>query len=285
MTDETVVVDEGNPSDENEESKDESNLNNQTKVKDQKTDSEANEGEDEVKLTEKGTKLDSNPQSAVHQELANAKTQIKQMEAVLTQPTLLKRYAEQNGMSLSEAKASIKDEKEEIKDVVEEFSPENFKTSGDVASALNKMNKSLAETKAENQRLREGQKGINSSRESERIANNMQRDISAVQDKYPVLNPKSPEFNKDLETSVGKLYHKLDFDPATKTFRGNVSVTDIADTVMESTKLAKKQGSREAQTDVTVKQAGKVNSGKGKSKSTSTEGLTIAQKIKKAYQG
>ena len=285
MTDETVVVDEGNTSDETEESKDESNLNNQTEVENQETDAEANEGEDEVKLTEKGTKLDPNPQSAIHQELANAKSQIKQMEDVLTKPALLKRYAEQNGMSLSEAKADLKDEKEEVTETIEEFSPENFKTSGDVASALNKINKSLAETKAENQRLREGQKGINSSRESERIVNNMQRDISAVQDKYPVLNPKSPEYNKNLEESVGKLYHKLDFDPATKTFRGNVSVVDIAETVMGATKLAKKQGSREAQTDVTVKQAGKVNSGKGKSKSTPTEGLTIAQKIKKAYQG
>lgn len=246
------------------------------------------EGEDgEAKLTEKGTKLDPNPQSAVHQELANARRQIQQMEGLLTNPTALQNYARQNGMTLAEAKAEVKDEQEDAEDLVEEFTPDQFQTAGDVAKALNQMrsvtSKTVKELKAENSRLREGYKGINSSRELERVANNMEKEITTVRAKYPELNPTSPNFDKELEQSIGDMYNELDFDPASQTFRGKVSIAKIADRMMGAAKLAKKQGSRQAQTNVVVKQAGKVNQSKGKSGSGNTQGLTIAQKIAKAY--
>lgn len=279
------MVDEGQNVSSDESQDDSQELNNQTDDSQVTDDSEGEDGE--AQYTEKGTKLDPNPQSAVHQELANARRTIQQMEGVLTNPTLLKRYAEQNGMTLAEAKADIKEDQEEQEDLIEEFTPDQFQTREDIAKALNTIrsttSKTVKELKAENQRLREGYKGINSSRELERVANNMQKDITTVREKYPELNPSSPDFDKELEQSIGELYHELDFDPTSQTFRGKVSIAKIADRIMTAAGRAKKQGSRQAQTDVRVKQAGKVNQSKGKSGGTSTQGMTIAQKIAKAY--
>ena len=290
MAEGSVMVDEGSGipgMEESTENVEETNVDtNETEEGTQETEetTKGEEGEKEV-LTEKGTKLDPNPQSAVHQELANAKRQVQQMETVLRDPELLRNYAKQNGMTLTEAKADIKDEKEEVKD---EFTPDSFKTADDVARGFNKINKTVKQLREENTRLREGYEGINSTRAAERVVTNMQRDIGAVQEKYPELNPKSPDFNKDLESSIGELYNDLDFDPKTKSFRGKVSVTKIADQVMKAAKLAQKQGSQKAQTDVKVKQAGKITSGKSKKTGTpdsSDPGTSIAQKISKAING
>lgn len=291
MTADSVMVDEGqNITDGDDSEMDDSQDLEESQVEgDQQEADDSTEGDGETKYTDKGTKLDPNPQSAVHQQLANAQRTIQQMEGILTNPSLLKRYAEQNGMTLSEAKADIKGEQEDAEDVIEEFTPDQFKTAEDVARALNQIrgttSKTIKELKAENQRLLEGYRGINSSRELERIANNMEKDIATVREKYPELNPSSPEYDEELESSIGELYQEIDFDQSTQTFRGKASLAKIADRVMKATGRAKKQGSREAQTDVRVKQAGKVTSGKGKSggKTNSSEGLTIAQKVARAY--
>lgn len=287
MTDETGMVDAGQNTATDDSYEESEELNNdELDGQDENLGSDG-EGEDEVEYTEKGTRKDPDPKSAVHQELANTRRQLQQAVGILQNPTLLKRYAEQNGMTLAEARADIKETKEDAEDTIEEFTADQFKTPADVAKALNGIRqsttKTIKELQAENKRLREGYSGINSSREAERIVNNMDRDITAVRSKYSVLNPKSPDFDKELEEEIGSLYHDLDFDPKTQRFMGRVSVLTIADRVMKAAGRARKRGSREAQTDVRVKQAGKVTSGKGKSKGGSTEGLTIAQKIAKAY--
>lgn len=287
--DNSVMVDEGqNVSDGEDYSNEEDSQELDNQVDSQETGDDEEDGSGDEQLTDKGTKLDPNPKSAVHQQLANANRVIRQMEGILTNPALLKRYAEQNGMTLAEAKADVKEQQDEVEDAIQEFTPDQFKTSADVAKALNDIrsttSKTIKELKAENSRLREGYQGINSSRKLETIANNMDRDITTVREKYPELNPKSPDFDKELEQSIGELYNELDFDPATQTFRGQVSLAKIADRVMKAAKRAGQRGSRKAQTDVKVKQAGKVTSGQGKSKSSGdTQGLTIAQKIAKAY--
>src|SRR6266571_4651959 len=50
------------------------------------------EQKDKADLTEKGTKLDTNPLSRVNQELANERAKIRQYEEVLQNPSLLKKY-------------------------------------------------------------------------------------------------------------------------------------------------------------------------------------------------
>jgi len=285
MAEGSVVVDEGSGIPAMEESTEVEETSEETKTEEvtQETEETTKEGgEEKAELTEKGTKLDPNPKSAVHQELANARSQMKQMEQVLTNPDLLRKYAKQNGITLSEAKADLKDEKKEVE---QEFTPDSFKTAEDVSKGFNAINKTVKELREDNARLREGQAGINSSRRLEHIANNMQKDITAVQEKYPELNPTSPDYNKELESSIGELYQQLDYNPATKSFNGKVSITTIANQIMKAAGLAKKQGSLKAQTDVKVKQAGKVTSGKSKktgAAESADPGTSIAQKISKA---
>lgn len=246
------------------------------------TTEEPGEGEGQ-KLTEKGTKLDPNPQSAVHQELANAKRLVQQYESVLKDPEVLKEYAKQQGLTIAEAKAEVKEAKAELK----KFTPDRFNSAQDVADALNELQTTLTERvstlEEENQRLRQGQDGLTQSRKQERIVSTMESDASKVREKYPALDPKSPEYNPAFEKAVATLYAKVDIDPATGLAKGNFSILDIADQIMEVAGLGTQQGSQRAQTQVKVKQAGRVvtsskaaPTGASKSHDPST---SIAQKI------
>lgn len=246
------------------------------------------EGEDKTQLTEKGTKLDPNPQSAIHQQLANAKRQLQNYEKVLSSPDLLRRYAKESGMTLEEAKAEIKEEKSK-------YAPENFKSAQDLANAFNELQgnfgeftKTISELREENRRLKEGLSGIEGSQRVARVANNMHTDVSTIREKFSVLNPKSPDYDPVLEKEIGSFYHKLDaVDPSdpTKGYKGDYSLADITETFMRIRGIGAKQGSQQAQTIVKTKQAGKVvTSGKASTKETtnpSDPGTSIAQKIAK----
>lgn len=246
-----------------------------------------NQGEQDQQLTEKGTKLDPNPLSAAHQQLANERRLRQQFQAVLSDPVALRKYAKESGYSMEEAKAEIKEE------VAKTYTPDRFKTPEDVANALNEIQansqKSLAELREENKRLREGFTGFNESRHIEHVANTMQQDIGTIRGKYSELNPKSPDYDPELEKEIGSFYHKLDaVDPndSEKGYKGQFSIAEIADSFMRAAGRAKKKGSEEAQTNVRVKQAGRVvtsskTASKGESESKDP-GTVIAQRIAKA---
>jgi hypothetical protein len=244
------------------------------------------EGGQKPQLTEKGTKLDPNPLSAAHQQLANERKLRAQYEQVLSDPALLKRYAKEAGMTLEEAKAEIKDEKAKL------YTPDRFKSAQDLADVLNELqgnftqvNQTVAQLKEENQRLRGELTGISGSRQLERVANNMGNDINAIQSAYPQLNPKSPEYDPELEKEIGSFYHELDFDPSTGGYRGQYSLAKITERFMRVRGEGAKRGSQQAQTIVKTRQAGRVvTSSKGGSKDTPTAsnpGTSIAQKIAK----
>lgn len=292
MNEGSVMVDEGglpsassNESEETLEVRDESVEGEGTQETGAKT-----EGEGEPKLTEKGTKLDPNPQSAVHQQLANARRTIQQYQQVLTNPEYLRRYAKEAGITLAEAKQEIKDEQ---KEVAKAFTPDRFNTAEDIANALNeldgKYSKTIEDLKAENARLQEGQAGFSESRRLEQVATTTANDINTVRAKYPELNPKDPSYDKELEGSIGDLYHKLDFDPKTGGYKGEHSLAEITETIMSAVKRGSKKGSEEAQTNVRVKQAGRVVTSSKKSSNDETEskdpGTVIAQRISKAIRG
>jgi hypothetical protein len=251
---------------------------------------ESSEGGDEgQQLTEKGTKLDPNPLSQAHQLLANERRQRAQYEQILNNPDMLKRYAEQMGMTLAQAKAEVKEE-------VNEFTPDKFKTADDVAAALNNLQTQFSGKLTEAQKVIETLQSKVSEFEStgriQQVANGMKEDIMTVREKYPVLNPKNPdykEFGQELEKRIGSFYHQLDFDPQSNSYRGGVSLAGITDFVMGFVDQAKKEGNTEAQTKVIVKKAGKVVTS---SKKTTDEGETskdpgtvIAQRIAKAMRG
>lgn len=290
MTEGSVLVDEGSfPTSSNDVA---DSYEENESVENESEETESSEGEEQVEYTEKGTKLDPNPQSAVHQQLANAKRQIQQMEQVLGNQDLLRRYAEQNGMTLTQAKAEIKEEQNDAKDEIEEISPDSLNTKEDLARAFNQIRtsalKEIRSLKEENQRLRDGFEGVSSSQEAARVYSFMQSEVSTIQEKYPELNPKNQEYDADLEGEIASLYEELDFDPQKNSFRGKVSLVKLTDRVMSAAGKAKKVGSRQAQTEVKVKQKGKVVTGKSESKeapSSTDPGTAIAQKISKALNG
>ncbi len=295
------VDDSGSPTASKESSKEETNekTGESQETGDQETDSGEEENQEEenqetgskkseegkAKTTEKGTKLDQNPLSAAHQQLANERKKSQGYERVLNSPELLKKFAKESGYTLKEAKAEIK---EELK-----YSADQFKNSGDIANTLNEMKssftKEITTLRDENKRLRGDLTGLSSSQKVTQVANTMKSDISAVQAKYPALNPKSSEFDPDLEKEIGSLYHELDYNPKSGGYRGKVSLAKLTDRVMKAAGKAGKKASDKAKTNVIVKKSGKVVTS---SKVTSNKGsvskdpaTNIAQRINKTLKG
>lgn len=237
-------------------------------------------------LTEKGTKRDPNPESAVHQELANTRAKLKDFETVLRSPELLRKFAKEAGYSLEEAKAAIEEEKEDL------YSADKLQTSEDVAKALNEM-KSLSKKetsgyKAEIEALKKQISDFTAREQSDRIVTTMSSEISAVREKYPSLNPKDPSYDKELEKEIGEMYYDLDFDKESNSFRGKVSLANITDRVMRAAGKAGKKASEEAQTDIKVKERGKVTTSSkpstGESAQSDDPGTAIAQKIARYFK-
>jgi len=277
-------------SEESEEIETRDDINPPAKEETPEQDGEDGEGGKPPAKTEKGTNLDPNPLSAAHQQLANERRLRENYEKVLSSPELLRRFAKESGMTLEEAKEEIKDAKDEL------YTPERFKSAQDVADALNELKggftKATKELREENQRLRGELSGISSSRQLERVTSSMQSDIASVREKYPQLNPKSPEYDKDLENEIGSFYHELDaVDPSdpSKGYRGQFSIARITERFMRVRGEGARRGSQKAQTDVKIKQSGRVvttskTSSKDESRS-SDPGTSIAQKVARALAG
>ena len=243
-----------------------------------------NEVKDKAKIeyTDKGTKLDQNPQSAVHQELANAKRQIANYEKVLGTPDLLIRFAKESGMTLTEAKAELKDQQDKL----EEFTADKFQTAEDVAKALNAINSKFAlSSKAYEDkvsRLEHEIRSLTDGRRLESVAANLNTDISETRGKYPELDPKSPSYDLGLEQEISQLYHELDFDEQAGVYRGKISLKNIADRIMRAAGKFREKGTQDAQTVIVDKTKGRViTSGKPSRDATESPdaGTTIASRI------
>lgn len=241
----------------------------------------------DVKYTEKGTKLDPNPQSAVHQELANERKLRSQYETVLKNPEYLKRYAQEMGLTIAEAKQEIKDAKESEKNV---FSADKFQTADDIARALNELQTNFS-SKVSNyektiQELQAEIRGIAETRKIEKVATNLSSDVSAIREKYPELDPKNPSYDPELEKEIGELYHELDFDASVGVYKGQISIAKLADKIMSAAGKARRKGSEDAQTIIKERSAGKiVTSGKAVQKEAPESGdavSTIASRIQRA---
>jgi hypothetical protein len=216
-----------------------------------------NDNQEGVEYTEKGTKLDPNPLSRVNQELANERRKIKQYEEVLNNPTLLRGYVAQFDKG---------DKKEEVQIDEPEMRAEDIQTTEDLQKFVKQQEQRYEK------KLKELDSTISQVKEStseNTIAARITNDIVAVRGKYDELDPKpdkdgnptNPNYNKELDAAVGNLYERFDFDPQKKTYKGSVSILEIADIVMNAAGSSKKQGSREAQTIVRERRSGKAVSG------------------------
>jgi len=253
----------------------------------QTTDDQGEQGEDQEQRTDKGTRLDPNPLNAAHQQLANANRLVKDYQDVLLNPDKLRKYAVASGLTLAEAKAEIKEEAKAL------YTPEMFDSKESLAGTLNKMQTGfqteLQALRDENKRLSEGFTGFSQSRHVERVASVMSQETTAVQEKYPELNSKKPEYDSALEEGIANLFTNLDaVDPKdlSQGFKGQHSLAELTDLVMGAAGKARAKGSQRAQTDIRVKQAGRVvTSSKNNSQepeSSKDAGTVIAQRIAKA---
>lgn len=244
---------------------------------------ETSDANGKAKLTEKGTKLDPDPLTAAHQELANERKLRGQYEMVLKSPELLRKFAKEAGYTLEEAKEALEEEV---------YSADKLQTGEDVAKALNEVRTtSVKEIRTTKELLTSLQKEVaelKAERQVGRVTSTLTSDVSAIREKYPVLNPKDPSYDPELEKEIGKMYRDLDYDEERGSFRGNISLLRLTDRIMRAANAGRKKGSEEAQTDIRVKERGKVVTSSKSSSGEGTEsddpGTAIAQRIAKSLK-
>jgi len=257
--------------DKTEESEDESESTQKDKSEEESTDKKEEEDK-----TEKGTKLDPDPLSRANQELANERAKIRKYEEVLQDPKALRDYV---------AQFDKEEKTEKVEDQEPEIRIQDVKSTEDLQKFLsqreNKVNQKLKE-------LDDTIAEVKGSQNKSTVASQIQSDIVTVRETYPELNPKNSSYNKELDLAVGELYEKFDLDPETKSFRGKVSLKEVADIVMRAHGSSKKQGSEEAQTTVRDKRTGKPVSGSSKAAPDETNlsaSQVIAQRMAQARKG
>jgi len=243
------------------------------------------------KFTEKGTKLAEDPVQQANQLRANAEAKAKEYEEFFSDPKNVEVYL--NDLKGGKADKTVPEDKSqeiEISDADINKLVENVETKEDVQKAIKGI---FAYANAEIQKVRGEMQGITTSTKVKETNANVATEISQVQSKYPVLQKKlsdgtdNPEFDKDLDETIGKMFLKMDFDPRTKTFKGQTSLMEVADMFMKAAKISESKGSRKAQTIIKDKRGGRVISGgtntdnRGVDESKMSPSQTIADRIKR----
>lgn len=214
-------------------------------------------------LTEKGTKLDPNPQSAVHQELANAKRDKANMEAVLGDPEKLARFMEvQYGIKAQvPAKAG-----EAAPNAPKVYTAADFETLDNVAEVVNglqqKFSDELTTVKTENEQLKKQVGGLLMGGRAQQIYTASSEGAAALKSE-PELDPKSPSYIPGLEEDIVAEYQKLDFDEVNGTYRGTHTLKEVGDRVIAIARKSRAKGSQDAQTVIKDRSAGKVRTSPG----------------------
>lgn len=266
---------------------------------------EGNKGEDDEdgqkpkpEKTEKGTKLDPNPQSAVHQQLANEKRIRGQMEVVLADPAKLARFVkEQYGAEIvfkkRDTEPTDKENANEEQPAVttKKWTAKDFENIEDVAEKFNQLqedfSKKLSNRDALIDKLTKQVTGVMEGGRLERIADATAGDVTFLKS-VPELNPKSPDFVPGLEGRISRQYRKLDFDEKTREFRGQYSLREIAEDMLDVVRDAKKAGSSRAQTIVRDKTGGRVRTSPAVDTEEDSDKLppseSIAQGIRKMFK-
>ncbi len=206
----------------------------------------------DVQKTDKGTKLDPNPQSAFHQLLANEKARVREYEQFLSDPGQVRRYLEELEKESGTQPSG------------NELTPDRVQTVDDVQKYLAQLEKRVEEKV---KGIETFGKGLQAQAMEERVNNGIRTGIDEVRSKYPELRPTNadgspnPDFDPDIEQAVGQLFDRIDLDPTTGKYKGSISIVEIADFIMRSAKKGQDQGSRKAQTLVKDRRDGRVIAG------------------------
>jgi len=243
--------------------------------------------EDGQKLTDKGTKLDPNPQSAVHQELANAKSEMKRYQEFMSNPVQVKRYLAdleaELGQQTGESKAEIQERAEDENLITD---PNKIETPEDFKSYVQFLSKDLQKAKEELVKERDS---IRTESRERAIHERLVSEIDSVQSKYSFLNPQSPDFDPVLEKEIAEQYDEVDKDPRSGKYLGKISLSTIVERAIRIRKLGEATGSKQAQTNVLDKRAGAVKTGGGSQGSSDESKMSasqlIASRMAKAMKG
>jgi hypothetical protein len=244
-------------------------------------------------LTEKGTKLDPNPESAIHQELANERRKTSQMTEVLGNPKLLAAFLEkQHGIKVSAtSQDEVATENKPAAPIVKQYTAEDFESLEDVANVVNglqtQFGEKLSTVEKENKELKGVVTNLLSGKRAQDIVTTTERGISSLS-KEPELDPKSPQFIPGLEDEIGAEYLRLDFDKETGDFRGTNDIAEIGKRILAVARKSVQKGSLDAQTIVKDKSVGKVATSSKVKEETGADNLapadSIAQGIQKMFR-
>lgn len=235
--------------------------------------------EGETPLTEKGTKLDPDPKSALNQQLANERAKARQYEEFLNDPQRVKVYLQELERERGVSPLAQGDTDEEIR-------PEQIETVEDVRQFLAQ---ERAKDRQEVEELKRYVGQFSQAQGQLAVGDKIRNDIVQVRQKYPELDPNSPEYDETLEKGLGDFYQELDLDANSGVFRGQVSLSRLADRLMSAAKRGESQGSRRAQTTVADRRVGRVRTGSGNTSGEVDEdklspSQTIAARMARAYR-
>lgn len=212
-------------------------------------------------LTEKGTKLAEDPLQRVNQLRANAEKKVEDYENLLMDPDQLERYLQD--LKVSRGAGKVVETSPEAKQVLQ-VDPDKIETVEDLRNFAKSVQQTLADEVGS---LKQTVGGLVEGQKTEKMAQKVSSGIDAVRAKYPELRDKNPDgtpnplFNATFDEKLGKLYEKLDFDPKTKMFKGQVDIVELADTLADMMNVGKTRGSTEAQTIIKDKRVGRTSSG------------------------
>lgn len=249
--------------------------------------------------TEKGTKLDKNPKSAVHQQLANEKKIRGQYEQVLASPRLMQRYLrEQFGIDVNLDKSDTGKTATENQDktttpvsTTKKWTAKDFESLEDVADKFNGLQEQfqseISKRDGEIEGLKKQLGGMSERDSLVQIADTMESDVKALREN-PELDPNSPDYIEGLEEKIGGMFRGLDFDRETGSYRGQHSIRQIGETMIAAARIARKSGVQRGQTIVKDKTKGQVRTTSTADGQVDTSkvspGQSIAQGVAKMFK-
>lgn len=279
-TSEDINNSENESTDESEKETEESS---ETKEESDESNDEEEAGDKKVEYTDKGTKKDPNPESAMHQELANARSAMKEYQELMSDPKALKRYIsnleEELGDETGESKADIKERAEEENLITD---PSKIKTPEDFQSYVKFLTKDFTQAKED---LIKEKNAIRQESSERAINERLVSEIDKLQNTYSFLNPTkadgtpNPDFDAELEKEISEQFDELDKDSKTGRYLGKVSITKIAERAIRIRKLGEATGSKNAHTNVLDKRHGAVKSGGTASGNSDESKMTATQII------
>jgi hypothetical protein len=229
---------------------------------------ETEETQEDQELTEKGTKLDPDPQSALHQQLANERrARIQTEEKALRILQELQRV--QQPQSQTQERPLIDVSKLETKDDIVSAFAQTEQIIKAYASELSQLKQHLGQTSQQTQ--------------EDRNYSMLEREVSSVRG-IPELKPGTPTYSKDLEQDIYDTYKEIAYDAQDRLLPNRPSLQSIANRMVNSYRNARKSGTSQAQTRTVEKRLGGVQSNSRKGSQDSVEGLSPTERLEREME-